>query len=119
METSGVLQHPRCVRLAREVGVTDRRQSTPGPAILLVVSLTFDTLASHRGEAFHLAGVPVVLAAATPAGSGGSVIFEGPLDPPLAQDSYLLAHADLGEGVLFVVPIGQTPQGRTYEAIFG
>ncbi len=83
------------------------------------MELTFAALASHEGEIFRLAGVPVVLVAATPTGPGGSILFEGPLDPGLVQDSYPLTHADLGEGVLFVVPIGQTPQSRTYEVIFG
>jgi hypothetical protein len=78
----------------------------------------FAQLADHVGEVFTLAGTPVTLATATPAGAGGSLVFEGPLDQPLDQATYELAHPELGEDVLFVVPIGVTATGRAYEAVF-
>lgn len=80
--------------------------------------MDFARLADHVGEAFTLAGTPVTLTTATPAGVGGSLVFEGPLDRPLDQATYELVHPDLGQGVLFVVPIGVSATGRTYEAVF-
>lgn len=80
--------------------------------------MDFTQLAEHVGEDFTLAGIPVVLASATPAGDGGSLVFEGPLDQPLEQATYELAHPDLDDGVLFIVPIRMTAEARSYEAIF-
>lgn len=80
--------------------------------------MDFDQLAQHVGDDFTLAGVPVTLATATPSGGGGSLVFEGPLDQPLEQATYELAHPDLDDGVLFIVPIGMTATARNYQAIF-
>jgi hypothetical protein len=75
-------------------------------------------LADHVGEGFILAGTPVTLTTATPSGVGGSLVFEGPLDRPLDQATYEIVHPDLGDGVLFLVPVGVTATGRVYEAVF-
>ncbi len=80
--------------------------------------MDFAQLAGHVGEDFTLAGIPVTLTTATPSGGGGSLVFEGPLDQPLEQATYDIAHPDLDDGVLFVVPIGITPTARSYQAIF-
>ncbi|PUA81372.1 DUF6916 family protein [Nocardioides currus] len=80
--------------------------------------MEFAQLAAHVGEEFTLAGVPVTLTTATPAGAGGSLVFEGPLDRPLDQATHEIAHPVLGDGLLFVVPVGAGASARTYEAVF-
>lgn len=66
--------------------------------------MDFAQLADHVGEAFTLAGIPVTLTTATPVGDGGSLVFEGPVDQPLGQATYEIAHPELADDVLFVVP---------------
>jgi hypothetical protein len=68
--------------------------------------------------------VPLVLSAGHPgrarpgARDGFSLRFTGPREPPLEQRLYTLQHATLGELLLFLVPIAQDANGRTYEAVF-
>lgn len=80
--------------------------------------MDFADLAAHVGEEFSLAGTVVTLSSASPAGTGGSLVFSGPLDQPLEQATHSLAHPELGEGDLFVVPVGIGAAERTYEAVF-
>ncbi|MGI8642374.1 MAG: DUF6916 family protein [Pyrinomonadaceae bacterium] len=47
-----------------------------------------------------------------------SLIFLGPKNLLLPQKIYQLAHERLGNGVLFLVPIGQNEEGIRYEAVF-
>lgn len=47
-----------------------------------------------------------------------SLIFLGPKNIQLPQQIYQLAHEQLGEGMLFLVPIGQSEAGIKYEAAF-
>ncbi len=49
-----------------------------------------------------------------------SLYFSGPGSPVLRQHIFKLAHAQLGEIELFLVPIGPHPQrgGMSYEAVF-
>ena len=47
-----------------------------------------------------------------------SLVFRGPSTPVLPQSTYALAHADLGELALFLVPISQDAEGTSYEAAF-
>jgi len=47
-----------------------------------------------------------------------SVFFMGPREFVLAQATYRLAHPQMGEFELFLVPIGQEPDGFRYEAIY-
>ncbi len=47
-----------------------------------------------------------------------SVLFRGPAEPALAQATYVLDHAELGDLTLFLVPIAADGAGRTYEAVF-
>ena len=44
--------------------------------------------------------------------------FRGPLERFLAQGPYNLAHDQMGEFELFIVPIKQDSRGYYYEAIF-
>lgn len=57
----------------------------------------------------------------TPEGFPGeqfSLIFRGPSEFYLAQRTYPMAHAELGELVLFLVPVDQKKDGYRYEAFF-
>lgn len=80
--------------------------------------MDYPGLAAHVGEDFTLAGIPVTLTTATPAGLGGSLVFEGPLDQPIEQATHALTHPELGTGDLFVVPVGASATVRSYEAVF-
>lgn len=46
-----------------------------------------------------------------------SLLFRGPQQPPLAQQIYPFEHDGLGGFDLFIVPVRQDAQGRSYEAI--
>jgi hypothetical protein len=47
-----------------------------------------------------------------------SLIFTGPHSPYLPQGAYTFRHAELGNFVMFIVPIGPGEAGMRYEAIF-
>ena len=57
----------------------------------------------------------------TPEGFPGeqfSIVFEGPADAPLGQQTYQLEHGDMGSLELFLVPVGEQDDKRFYEAFF-
>lgn len=97
--------------------------------------LTYDDFAGREGEPFaaSVGGqtvVPLVLVEATegalPGGSGPEgqqrrqfdLVFRGPAAPVHPQGTYLVTHADIGELELFLVPLGQDPDGVRYQAAF-
>jgi hypothetical protein len=47
-----------------------------------------------------------------------SLFFYGPGAYPLSQQIYRLAHEQMGEFDIFLVPIAQEPRGYRYEAVF-
>ena len=47
-----------------------------------------------------------------------ALLFRGPADTPLPQRLYSIRHEELGDLVLFLVPVGIDEEGRYYEAIF-
>jgi hypothetical protein len=47
-----------------------------------------------------------------------SAIFSGPVDAFLPQTTYRLAHPEMGEFEVFLVPIGQEADGVRYEAVY-
>lgn len=47
-----------------------------------------------------------------------SLTFTGPAARPLAQSTYPFSHAKMGKFDMFIVPIGQDKEIRTYEAVF-
>ena len=47
-----------------------------------------------------------------------SLVFYGPSNPALPQRIYRLAHDEVGEVEIFLVPIGPQKDGFGYEAIF-
>jgi hypothetical protein len=47
-----------------------------------------------------------------------SLTFEGPAEVPLEQGTYRFSRSDFGAHEIFIVPIGEKENNRTYEAIF-
>ena len=47
-----------------------------------------------------------------------SLLFQGPPHILLPQQIYRMAHAQLGEIELFIVPVGINEAGYSYEAVF-
>ncbi len=47
-----------------------------------------------------------------------SLLFEGPPESMLVQRTHRLAHTDLGELDIFLVPVGRVPDALLYEAVF-
>lgn len=47
-----------------------------------------------------------------------SLLFTGPRDASLKQDTYRVEHSALGKFPLLIVPIGESRQGFLYEALF-
>jgi hypothetical protein len=54
----------------------------------------------------------------TPGFENFSLVFRGPLDGFLQQNTYQLEHPELGAFDLFIVPIRQDTEGFYYEAVF-
>ena len=97
--------------------------------------LTFDLFAGREGESFEVSGDGVAAVAmeladavegSEPGGAGPhgeqrnqfSLFFRGPTERALPQGIYRLAHSELGELELFLVPLGPDGEGMRYEAAF-
>ncbi len=94
--------------------------------------LTAATFSAHRGTRFSVMGngddsVELWLTSVdelprqpgAPRAVPFSLIFSGPRSPLLAQRTYRLGHTDLGELVIFLVPVGYGADGGLfYEAVF-
>ncbi len=96
---------------------------------------TFDvgTFAPRLGETFRILApdstwTEFVLIEASTLGEGVpadgrrapfSIVFRGPREPVLPQQTYQVEHAALGSFELFLVPIGPDQAGMRYEAVFG
>jgi hypothetical protein len=100
----------------------------------MLETFTLATFAGRLGQAFRVrpAGAPPLtfeLIEATDLSRGGtpppnhrapfSLVFRGPREPCLPQQTYQLEHDELGAFDLFVVPIGPDAHGMRYEAVFG
>jgi hypothetical protein len=98
---------------------------------MLLQELTGELFEQHVGETFSITGASAPIhftliganihSTGNSAASGRkpfSIIFRGPLDPPLSQAIYPLAHPGLGELEIFLVPVGADESGMRYEAVF-
>lgn len=47
-----------------------------------------------------------------------AIIFRGPREPLINQGTYRLEHDEMGEFMLFMVPLRQDDDGTFYEAVF-
>ena len=97
---------------------------------------TLATFAEHLNDTFHLypeSGMDLELvlveaidlstegqrsASATEPRAPFSIVFRGPRTPILPQRIYRVAHPEIGDFELFLVPIGPDEQGMRYEAVF-
>jgi hypothetical protein len=102
----------------------------------MLESFTLETFAPHAGERFllHLDGAeaqPFVLQSVTEIPVSGwrpedvaahrkpfSLLFLGPPTFVLPQAIYHFEHDAIGTFEMFIVPIGQSAEGVSYEAIF-
>ena len=97
----------------------------------MLVSLTEKEFSQHVGTSFHLnadqPGIELELIevkgyASQEIEQGGmerfSVFFTGPGDPFLPQKLYSLAHEQMGEFEIFLVPVSGDEKGYRYEAVF-
>src|SRR6266487_3434008 len=85
-------------------------------------------LSKFRVQAGERTSVEVELIEATPhesadeaaqADAGSfSLVFAGPSNPFLPQQTYRFEHDNLGTFDLFIVPVGKDRKGFQYEAIF-
>ena len=98
--------------------------------------LTLDTFAPLVGQTFRLhlddgTTIDTVLESATKNPASGwkpadgttpresfTLVFRGPPQFVLPQRIYRFDHETLGNTELFIVPIGRTAQGVSYEAVF-
>ncbi len=63
--------------------------------------------------------LPMLRLAEDAANERFSLLFRGPLRPPLEQDTYWFEHQTIGRFAMFIVPIGSLETSHTYyEAIF-
>ena len=88
--------------------------------------LSRDELARHVGTTVRLRapeGAELTIAGVTPSQIAGewetfSVELCGSPDNPLRQSTYELAHDELGEMAIFLVPISRDASRARYEAVF-
>lgn len=48
-----------------------------------------------------------------------SLLFRGPREPLLPQQTYPMRHQTIGAFALFIVPLGPDQEGLLYQAVFG
>jgi hypothetical protein len=98
----------------------------------MLESLTAETFLPHKGSEFEVrdAGTDAIVLRLTEVRALGhqphaprvdpfALEFSGPSQPVLEQRIYRLAHPDLGELGIFLVPVGIDPaRGLLYEAVF-
>ena len=98
------------------------------PSAAVQEPLVFETFAGRVGQEFRVEVdaatiIATTLTAATAHGDGRvaagfSLVFTGPIEPVLPQRTYRLAHDELGDLEIFIVPIGRDDAGVRYEAVF-
>lgn len=62
--------------------------------------------------------IELIEGVSTPTHEQFSLLFHGPQTPFLQQMIYHVQHDRLGAFDLFLVPVGKTPDGFQYEAVF-
>ncbi len=91
--------------------------------------IQLETLAPHVGERFEAdfgdqgtLDLELVEAKRRPTGSDGDIafalLFRGSTDRVFEQGMVELSHAAIGREPIFLVAVGQTDEGRLYEAVF-
>jgi hypothetical protein len=98
---------------------------------VMLENLTIDDFSGRVGEAFAATAeegrsLTLTLRAAdalyTPPGDEGrtpfSLVFTDEAQDHVPQQTVEVEHAELGSFPLFVVPLGPSPEGMRYEAVF-
>ena len=95
----------------------------------MAVELAMDTFENRVGESFNatpsLGGDPLALELtsceespyARPDHQAFSLTFHTPGTGHVPQQTFTIAHAELGEFPLFLVPLGPSERGMAYEAV--
>jgi hypothetical protein len=73
----------------------------------LPIDLTLISVTPRKNESHEQAGMERF-----------SVIFRGPLEIFLPQQTYRVSHPDMGDFDIFLVALGQEPDGFKYEAVY-
>lgn len=109
------------------------RLPLPSPPAGATVRIEVADFAGRIGQRFELAvpglaaNLPLTLTEVVDLGSRigvglrespFSLRFGAPRRPALQQRTYALHHPELGDLELFLVPIAEDLEGRTYEAVF-
>ena len=110
-------------------GFTSLVAGGPTPQVLLK-DLKKSAFAQHLGEDFKirkglletvdfkLIEVSGIAYALTSTEESFSVVFRGPHDLPLKQDTYMVEHKAIGAYPLLIVPVYYDGDGLHYEAVF-
>ena len=93
---------------------------------LEIQSAVASTFAEHLNSTFRLHHEPAATELELVEVSDGSthghvnfsLLFRGPHQPPLPQQTYPVEHDRLGRFDLFIVPVKRDAQGLYYEAVF-
>ena len=72
----------------------------------------------QSSDEIELELIEVVSTLSTPRQEQFSLFFRGPVNIYLPQMTYHMRHEAMGELDLFIVPVGQQPDGFRYEAVF-
>lgn len=72
----------------------------------------------EQSDAVEVELIELVEGVSTPRQEQFSLLFQGPQTHFLPQMTYRVEHDRLGEFALFLVPVGRTPDGFQYEAVF-
>lgn len=105
---SAAVQKPLVFEMfAERVGQEFRIDVDPATSVLTVLT----SATTHGGDTDPDAG-------SSRAASGFALVFRGPVEPLLPQRIYRLAHDELADMDIFIVPIGRDESGVRYEAVF-
>jgi hypothetical protein len=96
-------------QFAAQLGSEFRVELFPGASLSMVL------VEATRRKLSH----PMALRGEDAQNEHFSLVYQGPGDVPLTQDTYAFAHAALGQFPMFIVPIHSlSGEQRYYEAIF-
>ena len=123
--------HPGSALVAAGVGKAKNVLTDHSGSGTLVSDLHQNIFARHLGESFQvregpLEMVEVKLVEVTDISSNissshegsFSLLFEGPTDRPLKQETYSMEHGTMGTFPIFLVPMFSATDGLQYEAVF-
>ncbi|WP_139490609.1 DUF6916 family protein [Brevibacillus dissolubilis] len=87
-------------------------------AFLEQVNTTFTIVSPDSTQSVELTLIEAVQTLRDERHENFSLMFQGPLQPQLPQGNYRFVHEQMGEHIMFMVPVGQRQDGMRYEIIF-